>query len=42
MSIIEVASLVVFDARGKGKAEGRHEGNEQVEMNGKRREAGAG
>ena len=42
MSIIEVASLVVFDARGKGKAEGRHEGNEPVEMNGKRREAGAG
>ena len=27
---------------GKGKAEGRHEGNEQVKMNGKRGEAGAG
>ena len=42
MSIIEVASLAVFDARGKGEAEGSHEGNEQVEMNGKRGEAGAG
>lgn len=41
MSIIEVASSVVFDARRQGKAEGRHEGNEPVEMNGKRREAGA-
>ena len=42
MSRIEVASLVVFDARRRREAEGRHEGNEPVEMNGKRREAGAG